>query len=457
VPTRTLYELTPSQQLSILNRHWTLHKSIVNIATSVTIHERLDTAVLCQAVRVCVLRWDSFGLRFVKEHGEYRQYFGPRDCLYVEQHDFASAAEQERLFAERAARRIPLAHAPQAGFIVFTTPEGHTGIFSVISHLIMDAWAIAAFYRDVVDVYAAIVAGESLPKPPRDHEPVLQRELEYLRSGRSEADRAFWQAEFSGSEPQFTSLKGSTPLERYRRITRHPDARQCWTQHLRTKADHVVLVVDAADVRAFQAFLDREHLSSMQALFVMGLRLYLAKVNGRAEDITLGVNVARRATLVEKNSGGCRVQNLTLRIVMPESMTFREAVEAVVEKQDTLFRHADFSSMEMLNLPHELYRDQGSVPGTGYYDVLLTFQPVPLSVGHGYTCTTDWTCNGAFSLPGYLTVMDDDGSGGLRCYWERQVHYLPVSLIQDCHAFMVRALRAGVANPSVTLGELMDL
>ena len=102
MPTRTLYELTPSQQLSMLNRHWTLHKSIVNIATSVTIHERLDTAVLCQAVRVCVLRWDSFGLRFVKEHGEYRQYFGPRDCLYVEQHDFASAAEQERLFAEAA-------------------------------------------------------------------------------------------------------------------------------------------------------------------------------------------------------------------------------------------------------------------------------------------------------------------------------------------------------------------
>jgi hypothetical protein len=59
VSAHTLYELTPSQELSMLNRHWTLHKSIVNIATSVTFDAPLERHLLAEAIRLCVLRWDA--------------------------------------------------------------------------------------------------------------------------------------------------------------------------------------------------------------------------------------------------------------------------------------------------------------------------------------------------------------------------------------------------------------
>lgn len=451
------YDLTPSQELSLLNRHWTFHKSIVNIATSVTVHASLDPRLLGEAVRLCVLRWDAFGLRFVKAGKRYRQYFDDRDCLYVEQRRFTDRAELEQYFRQRAAKRIPLVDGPQAGFVVFTTPDGSTGVYSVVSHLIMDSWAISMFYRDVFDVYWALSHGEPLPKPPHDHEPALVKELEYLRSQRCAADRAFWEKELSESQPLFNSLKGSKVLANYRRRIRNPEARQCWVQNLRTKADHVVMTIGADDVASFQAFLDEHRVPSMQAMFVLALRTYLARVNGRTPDVTLGVNVARRATIEEKNSGGSRVQNLSLRTIMTEDLTFLEAIEMLLARQNTLFRHADFSSMEMLFLPHRFFREQGSRPGTNYYDTLLTFQPVPMAVGHGLRVSTDWHCNGAFSLPCYLTVMDDDGSGGLRCYWERQVKHMPVEVIRDCQDFMVAMLRAGVARPSITLGELMSL
>lgn len=457
MPVNQLYELTPSQELSLLNRHWTLHKSIINIATSVRVHAHLDRGLLEAAVRLCVQRWDSFGIRFVKRGGTYRQHFGERSCLYVEQLQFDDDAELERVLAERARRRIPLGESPQAGFIVFTTADGSTGLFSVITHLIMDSWAISMFYRDVIDVYWALAYGEPLPKPPRDYEPVLAEELTYQNSARSAAAREFWEREWAASQPLFNSIKGSQVLARYRRLTRNPEAREAWIQHLRTKADHVVRVVDAADVARFRAFLDAHQLPSLQAMFVLALRTYLAKVNGRPEEVTMGVNVARRATLAEKNTGGSRVANLTLRTTMPASMTFLEAIELVLEKQNTLFRYADFSSIEMFEMQHRIWAAAGSRPGMNYYDVLLTFQPVPMVLGHGLTCTTDWHCNGAFSLLSYLTVMDDDGSGGLRCYWERQVRHLPVAVIDDCHDFMVQVMRAGAERPTITLGELMDL
>ena len=40
---------------------------------------------------------------------------------------------------------------------------------------------------------------------------------------------------------------------------------------------------------------------------------------------------------------------------------------------------------------------------------------------------------------------------------ERQVHNLPVEVIDDCQRFMVEVMRAGTANPSLTLDELMRL
>lgn len=452
-----LYDMTPSQELTLLNRHWTVHKSIINIATSVTVHAELDHLRLEEAVRACVQRWDCFGMRFVKHGRTYRQYFGERDCLYIEHRRFTDEAEQDRWFAERARKRIPIHDSPQAGFVIFTTPDGSTGLFSVITHLIMDSWAISMFYRDVIEVYWALTHDEPLPKPPRDYEPVLAGELEYLRSDRRRADREFWVQQESGGQPFFTSIKGSAVLDRYRRLSRKPTARQCWTQNLRTRADHVVLVIAPRDVARFQAFLDEQGLSSMQVLFVLALRLYLAKQNRRASDIRLGVTVARRATLGEKNSGGSRVHQLCYRTELPEELTFGEAIELLLAKQNEFFRHADFGGLESVNLVHELYGAEGSKPGTGYCDIMLTYQPVPMALGHGLECSTQWHCNGAFSLPGYLTIMDDDGSGGLRCYWERQVRHLPVEVIRDCHEYMVEALRAGVARPSITLGELMSL
>jgi hypothetical protein len=53
--------------------------------------------------------------------------------------------------------------------------------------------------------------------------------------------------------------------------------------------------------------------------------------------------------------------------------------------------------------------------------------------------------------------MDDDGSGGLRCYWEHSLTRMPAKYIDEAHDYMVRAIGAGIERPTITLGELMDL
>lgn len=455
--TTEYYDLTPAQQLSFLNRRWTVHKNIVNIPTSVQVDQDLDLDVLERAVRLCVGRWDAFGLRFVKHGLAYQQYFGERDCLYVERAEFRDQAERDAFCEHRGRRRLRLVDAPQAGFVVFRMADGGSGLFSVVNHLVLDSWALSMFYKDVFEVYWALVQGADLPKAPPEYRPTLIRELEYQGSERCEADRRFWQAELCVTEPTFVSIRGSQVLEAYRKRTRNPDVRAGWTTYLRTKADHVVRIVDAEDVACCRAFADEHRSASLQVLFCLALRLYLAKVNGRADDVMLGINVARRGTVREKNCGGSLVQPIRLRTTISEDLTFLEAVEVVAERQGSAFKHLDFSSMETTFMPQKAFREQGSKEGTNYYDVHMTFQPVPMEVGHGLTASTQWYCNGATSMPVYLTIMDDDGSGGLRFYWERNVRHVPVEVLDACQDFMVAALRAGTTDPSITVGELFDL
>ena len=82
------YELSPSQDLTMMNRQFAIKRSIVNIPTSIVIEEDLDLGLLEVALRLAVQRWDMFGLRVVKVGKQWRQYFGERDVICLRRVDF---------------------------------------------------------------------------------------------------------------------------------------------------------------------------------------------------------------------------------------------------------------------------------------------------------------------------------------------------------------------------------
>lgn len=455
-PERTLYALTPSQGLTVMNRTWCIHRNVVNIPTSIIVDAALDLALLEDAVRVAVGRWDSFGIRIIKEGRQWQQYFAEPALISLKRKDFrgGTRAEMEEFFHHEARKVLPLAQSPMAKIWVFADPEGNSGVFSVINHLIMDSWAIGNFYADVLGVYQSLAHGRPLPKEPVPYEGVLIKELAYLQSDRYKADQEYWLQELTASEPLFASLKGSQELADYRKKRKLPNLRTCRDFYLRSKGGHIVKVVSAEDVARCKEFLVEQRFPSLQLLFTLALLTYLAKVNGRNPDVTIGVTLSRRGTLDEKRTGGSRVHHFAFRPVLPETTTFMEALEALLEKQNQHYRHMDFPSVEALGMPLDAF---GHKQGVTYSGVLMTFQTLAFTLDDGLTFKTLWYGNGATAIAAYLTVMDDDASGGLRCYWEHSFTRMPAKYIEAAHDFMVRAIRAGIERPTITLGELMDL
>lgn len=456
---RKLYALSPSQRSIFLAWKYSFKKQVMNITTSVLIDADLDLNVLKRAAEKAIQRNDSFAIRITKHEKDRMQYFAEPAVINLDIVDFSGKTEEamEKFFIKVGRKIIPLDDRPLARLYIVKAPDGRCGLFSSVSHLILDSWAISMFYKDVLTLYYLVRDNQPLPKPLPRYEVLLQKELEYPRSAQHDADGAFWLQEVAGQPtlPIYTHVNGSIVLEELRKKKKDPTYRYGNSFYLRTNAAHEVIMVDKPDIDLMKAYCTKYRISAMQLLFIFGMRTYLSRVNGREQDVSMTNTVARRGTLEEKFAGGTRVHFLSFRTNLPETMTFREALDFLSEKQMNLYRHMEFSPLEMFGLEYKNLPNYK--PGSNYRAATMTFQPVPMEGPHGERVSTKWYCNGAAGQPFYLTIMDGDGTGALRCYYEYLTHVIKPETVRKCHGFMMQVLKAGMINPDITIKELLDL
>ena len=276
----------------------------------------------------------------------------------------------------------------------------------------------------------------------------------YKQTPQYEKALEYWTKEFSKDEPIYTHINGSEVLEKYRKKKGDDTLRYAGSFYLRTTSGHDLHWIDKEDIDQMSEFLKEYKFPSLQVLFQMGMRTYLSKVNNHEKDVSTHNVVARRGTLEEKTTGGTRVHFVHFRTIMEPSMTFYEGCKMLFDKQNELYRHADFSPMEMFEIENALLPVN---PGQSYRTTTMTFQPVPMSVAGGSEIETRWYSNGAAPQPLYLTIMDGDGTGGLKCYYEYISNVISQERIKEMHNYMTKVMLEGAKNPQVTLQELYDL
>ncbi len=456
---RKLYPLTPSQRSIFLAWKYSLLKQVMNIPTSVFIDAPLDLKILRQATEIAIQRNDSFAIRITESGKDHMQYFAEPAVVELDIVDFTGKTvdAMEKYFYKVGAKPLTLEDSPLARILVVKAPDGRSGIYSSISHLIMDSWAISMFYKDIITIYYSLLEGKPLPKPLPRYFDTLQKELAYPASPQHEEDAKFWYNEVIGQPnlPIYTHVNGSVVLEKLRKKLKDPTYRYGSSIYLITTAKHEDIEMSKEDVDRLAAFCSANKIPTMQVMFLFGLRTYLSKVNSREADISMTNTVARRGTLEEKNSGGTRVHFLSFRTNLSEETTFHDAINALVEKQMSLYRHMEFSPLEMFGMEYKHLPNYA--PGRNYRAVTMTFQPLPMEGPHGEKVTTKWYCNGTAAQPFYLTIMDGDGAGTLKFYYEYLNRYIKVETVQKCHNYMVKVLLAGISNPDITLKELLDL
>ena len=141
-------------------------------------------------------------------------------------------------------------------------------------------------------------------------------------------------------------------------------------------------------------------------------------------------------------------------------MKFIAGVYAIRDKQNEIFRHANYDPTAYFAYRSKLYPQPN--PGLTYEPISLTYQPLTLKekgldqLGD-IRYKTKWYPNGVCPQGVYLTVMHRPEDNGLDFNFEHQIKAYSREELEYLYYYLCKIMFKGAENPDLTIGEIIKL
>ena len=457
-----VYPLTNAQNLHYYCMKYCPKKQVLNIGAGLTIQVDLDWDMLRWAIQEAVSRCESMRVRLTEDkQGNVYQYVVKDEVAEVTHFDFTGWREKAADAKLTEWTNIPfeMYDTPLYRIVMIKMPNGYQGLYINVSHMIMDAQSLVAFYKDVIELYCSRIYEEiDYPKEMASYLKQLQKDLEYEAGSKAAIrDREFFEKLISSSEPVFTDIYGRGKLEAERKRTGNPKTRAAINVSDNVDANLASFYLEEEPSKVLMKFCEENHVS-MTCLLLMGLRTYLQKENDE-DDISLVTTIARRATLLEKRCGGSRIHCFPFRTIISRQETFLEGLYKIRDGQNQYFKHANYSPSEYYAFRKEYYNLED---GQTYEPLSLTYQPLTMKYeGSGLDKLGDIKynvkrySNGAAAHTLYLTVSHKP-DGTMEFCFEHQTGVVTYEKLEEIYYYLCRIIFRGVEDSSRTVGEIID-
>lgn len=457
-----VYPLTNAQKFHFYYLNFSPKKEVLNIGTSLTIQVDLDWNLLKECIYKAYERSECMRVRFTKDtDGTWYQYVvdkEDRDIAFV---DFTGKSMEEAEQTMRAWTRVPFTEEdiPMNKVVMIKTPDGFCGVYLLADHRMMDAQSLICFLRDIIELYSS-QAYEDVPYPKdmSSYIEQIKKDLAYEAGSKAKArDEEFFHKLIEESEPIYNGIDGRGRLEMEREKSGNPNLRAAVNVSDSVDADIDIFHLEEEPTKRLMDFCEKYHVS-LTCLLLMGLRTYFQKMNG-FEDVSINTAIARRATLKEKKSGGTRIHSFPFRTIISEDRTFIDAIYEIRDRQNEMFRHANYDPVAYFAYRSKLYP---TAQGQTYEPMALTYQPMTLQdeglekLG-GIQYKTKWYSNGATTQGMYLTVMHRPEDNGLDFNFEHQVHAVSRKQLEYLYYYLCKIMFKGAENPNLSVGEIIKL
>ena len=458
-----VYPLTVAQRFHLFYLPYSPTAAVLNIGTSLTIEVEIDWDVLKQSINKAYERSEGMRIRFAKDkEGNYYQYIVDHEDQDIEFVDFTGKTMEEAEEIMKEWTRVPfkMTDTQLTRVVMIKTPDGFSGVYFLGHHMIVDAQSLIAFLKDIIEIYcSAKYEGVPYPKEMTSYIEQLQKDLAYEAGSRAQArDAEYFEKEIEKGEPIFSGINGRDKLEAAREMFKNPELRSAFSASDDTKSALDIFHLEEEPTQRLMDFCEKYHVS-LACLLLMGLRTYLQKMNG-FEDVSINNAIARRATLKEKKCGGTRIHSFPLRTIFPEDMKFIDGVFAIRDKQNEIFRHANYDPTAYFAHRHKVYPQPHA--GLTYEQISLTYQPLTLKekglndLGD-IRYKTKWYPNGSCPQAMYLTVMHRPEDNGLDFNFEHQIKAVSREELEYLYYYLCKIMFKGAENPDLTIGEIIKL
>ncbi|MBR6772929.1 MAG: hypothetical protein IKM29_06045 [Clostridia bacterium] len=456
----TYYPLTPIQKTyMILYAVCFRHTQAANIPISVYFDGEIDVDLMRRALVTEVERNDCLRAKMaIRFFGVKQCYLPEKDIGEIPFDDFIQKTEEEfaAYVKEQSFRRLAVFKGVTFRIRIFRAPNGRFGLHGSFSHIFQDAYAVGLFYRDLISVYSALKNGTPLPPALDRFEDTLQHDLAlYKNKAHMKRVVGFFDKYFKTPKSSlYCGVDRMRDLNRVRKRWHAPSFRGVPIFHpFRDRAEVVTCSVERELKEKMKAFC-AENRVSMQALFQMGLRTHLSKVNENAGDVTLLLAVARRCTKADLNSGGTRALAHMMRTDFTPDMTFAQGLKATDRCNLSLYKHADY---QFLREFFKQGRYDKRIPWFTAMSTALTFFPFEMldaDVGMKYEYFSMGT--GFMHVTNYTMIAPNFISGGYDCFYVHQTNVITEEDVWLLHGNMIKVIKAGIERPEITIGELLS-
>lgn len=458
-----VYPLTVAQKFHLFYLPFCPTAAVLNIGTSLTIEAEIDWDLLAKSINQAYARSEGMRIRFAKDkEGTWYQYVVDPEDKEIEFADFTDKTVEEAHEIMQQWTTVPfkMADSPMTRVVMIKMPDGFNGIYFLGHHMVVDAQSLICFLKDVIELYCnEKYEGVPYPKDMSSYIEQLEKDLAYEAGSKAQArDIEYFQKEIAKSEPIFSGIRGKGQLEAAREMFKNPDLRSAFSATDDTKSALDIFHLEAEPTRRLMDFCETYHVS-LACLLLMGLRTYLQKMNG-FEDVSINNAIARRATLKEKKCGGTRIHSFPIRTIFPEDMKFIDGVYAIRDKQNEIFRHANYDPTAYFAYRSQIFPQPQA--GLTYETISLTYQPMTLQE-NGLTqlgdirYKTKWYPNGSCPQAMYLTVMHRPEDNGLDFNFEHQLKAVSREELEYLYYYLCKIMFKGAENPDLTIGEIIKL
>lgn len=454
------YPLIPAQSLMLyLSEHHSTDAPVLNIVTGYYWQGEFDTEVMKEALYEAIDRCEAMNLRFTRRpFKKVYQYIAENHEMEIIEEDISSMPwdDAHEFLKNRSHSIIDMWDKPVNEIRIMHLENNYHGIYMKLHHLAFDGYSSKLFLSDAIAIYLHKKYGSAYPKPMKSYIEMVQKELQYKKSEQHKKDKEFWLGTIKNtSEPIYTDYVRPSRLLQQRIDKKKPNLRKAEVLDANPESRTIKFSLDAETSEKLMKMCAEKGLS-VPCVLMMGMRSALSSFNNDEKDISYKIMVNRRATLLDKKSGGVRMHFYSMRNIVEPEMTFAEAVRVIEKAQTEIFQHSNISPMEAVILRHLAMKT-----GTRYTYECITFSyhphfPMPY---HGEemknTSRGFWYNNDSSVQPLYLTVMHRAYDNGLDFNFEYRVVNSPLDELHHFYDKIHDTLVMGIENPDVKVSEIL--
>lgn len=426
------YPLTNSQEATVKGSKYSLHKSMMQLPFIFRSRSGIDFGAMRKAIDEEIRRNDSLRMVFTERDKNFYQYMNDEvtvDVIPYDQtkapYDFTGKTAEEEMaeLKAEAVKQMPLFDGTFGKFVFFKGHDGKDGILFVISHYNADAYGAFITVLDLFKVYNAIKNNTEMPKPLGSWKDILENELKYTEEDKKADIAALSEYYDAKGQWDYSSLFDASRSTNKKLIKQNKSKTSTMMSNLKSmfedEGNCEKYNISAERAAAIEQFC-RENMVSMQNFFSMMMRTYTSKINGGRETEVTNSLTNRRATKAQKNCGGCMMAFNILCTVIPASSTIGEAFANIDENQRPLYRHSNFSCMELAQFltgryNHSFFQHSGNIT--------FSLFMIPKETFDSLDGDFEWVATGFAPNPCYL-YMIPQSNGSYDLYFNYRTKYL---------------------------------